>query len=64
MPDILFNPGNFIETSLMTAAGKDLKNLTNHSGADTSPTWSPDGKRIAFVSDRSGASEVWVTDMP
>ena len=39
------------------------RNLTNSSNAhDKWARWSPDGKRIAFLSDRSGEDEVWLVD--
>jgi TolB protein len=33
--------------------------LTSSPSADMMPTWSPDGLRIAFMSGRSGAAQVW-----
>ncbi len=37
--------------------------LTDSPGADYSPVWSPRGRQIAFVSDRSGASQIWLADL-
>ncbi len=32
-------------------------------GDDSSPAWSPDGKYLAFVSDRDGTSQIWIIPM-
>jgi TolB protein len=34
--------------------------LTNDDAVDDNPTWSPDGNRIAFDSDRDGKSQIYV----
>ena len=42
--------------------GSGLKNLSNHPAIDASPTWSPTGRQIAFISDRSGSPQLWAMD--
>ena len=37
----------------MDTDGKNSRKLTNHPPSDDNPSWSPDGKRIAFTADRS-----------
>jgi len=39
------------------------RNLTNSSGAhDKWASWSPDGRKIAFISDRTGEEEIYIVD--
>ena len=42
--------------------GSSLTQLTNDPNADTHPAWSPDGKELAFVSDRAGCNHIFVMD--
>ena len=41
-------------------AGGEAKAITTGMAFDSQPSYSPDGKTIAFVSDRDGADNLWV----
>jgi tricorn protease len=45
--------------SIATDRG-DIQRVTQSFSREGSPAWSPDGKWIAFVSDKSGRDEVWM----
>ena len=43
--------------------GAPQVNLTNHAAYDGTPSWSPDGSRIAFSSDRDGALNLYLMNV-
>jgi Tol biopolymer transport system component len=48
----------------MNTDGTGLRNLTPGSPAyDAHPSWSPDGRRIAFFSDRDGNNDIYLLDV-
>jgi Tol biopolymer transport system component len=51
------------EIYLAEADGSGVTRLTRNEAADFDPTWSPDGSRIAFRSQRDGNDEIYVLDV-
>jgi len=59
-PGITGNIANGFELYVMNADGTNPVRLTNNSTSDSGPSWSPDGTRIAFTSQRDGLPLVYV----
>lgn len=53
-------PQRLTETSYQTLVQQELRGQQPHSYNNGAPVWSPDGTQIAFVTDRSGAWEIWL----
>ena len=58
-------PGRFAyffrnEIWIANSDGSNARQLTASPGLDRSPSWSPDGAKIAFASDRIGSSKIFV----
>ncbi len=45
---------------VVSSEGGQSRMLTNHIEMDDVPVWSPDGKWIAFLSNRSGSNDVYI----
>jgi dipeptidyl aminopeptidase/acylaminoacyl peptidase len=42
--------------------GGSPRQITHDGEANQRPRWSPDSKRIAYISDRGGSSQIWLMD--
>ena len=54
--------GSNSEVYVADADGSNLRNLTHDPAFDGWPAWSPDGRRIAFASNRGGNQQIYVMD--
>lgn len=48
---------------IMNPDGTNLQPLTNNKFRESFPSWSPDGKSIAFQLDKGGNFDIWVLDL-
>ncbi len=48
---------------IVSIDGKEVKQLTKSEGSNYSPAWSPDGKKLAFISTRDGNPQVYIIEL-
>jgi dipeptidyl aminopeptidase/acylaminoacyl peptidase len=48
---------------LVPVSGGEPVSVARSEKTEDTPRWSPDGKKLAFVSTRDGSSQVWVVDV-
>ena len=56
------SPDGLTDVCIMDIEGNRLKNLTQSPGIDEVGSWSPDGSKIVFSSNRDGNGEIYVMD--
>ena len=51
-----------MDVFLVDVTGAQLRQLTHGEGSNEDPTWSPDGRLLAFSSTREGRAQIYVMD--
>ena len=49
------------ELFTVSSSGGQATQITSNQAYDSNPVWSPDGKRIVFVSNRDGSDDLYIT---
>ncbi len=50
------------EINLLDVASGDIETIPRQGGKNLNPAWSPDGKSLAFISDRTGIAQIFLYD--
>src|SRR3984957_6688285 len=53
-----FGTGGF-NIFIMDVASRGYNQLTSGAGRNENPTWAPDGRRLGFMSTRTGSEQIW-----
>jgi dipeptidyl aminopeptidase/acylaminoacyl peptidase len=48
---------------IVSSGGGEARRLTSGQARDAEPKFSPDGRRLAFLSSREGGSQIWLLDL-
>jgi TolB protein len=60
--EVLYNVvrgGGVVDLHVMPAAGGEPRALVAGNGQNSQARWSPDGRTVAFASDRAGLGDIW-----
>ncbi len=58
-----FNDDNYDHIFRISRAGKDLHQISYGAADDISPSCAPDGIHLTFCSTRTGAEEIWLSEL-
>jgi TolB protein len=59
---VILSPDHKVDLYVLGLHKRSQKRLTNGIAVEASPCWSPDGKKIAFVSDRRGNPRIFTVN--
>ena len=51
------------DVHVVSVDGRDGYRITDHPGDDFAPIWSPDGRQLAFISNRLGSVALWTVEV-
>ncbi|MBQ9087785.1 MAG: PD40 domain-containing protein [Lentisphaeria bacterium] len=59
---VILSPDHQVDLYLLGLRHRERRRLTRGIAVEASPCWSPDGRSIAFVSDRRGNPRIFISD--